>query len=145
MREHGKNLQNFNDTSEIIYLTLDQILAIHYEQIEQFGGGHGVRDVGLLESALYRPQSAFGGEDLYSNVFDKAAVLGQSILLNHAFMDGNKRTAMESMFLFLDNNGITLKINEKEIITTALDIESKKMDVKNIANWLENHARSLAN
>lgn len=83
------------------YLYPKQILYLHQEIMERSEGSAGVRDQGLLESAVYRPQAAFGGEDLYPDLFSKAAVLGHSIIKNHPFVDGNKRTGFEAMRLLL--------------------------------------------
>src|SRR5579859_834077 len=99
MALHSKNLPT---SKEVIYVSLEDLLIIHTDQIERYGGSHGIRDIGLIESALFRPQSSFGGEDLYPDFFDKAAVLVHSLLLNHAFVDGNKRTAMATVLVFLE-------------------------------------------
>jgi hypothetical protein len=74
----------------IRYLTLIEVLEIHRRILEQSGGAFGIRDMGLLESAIAQPRMTFGGEDLYSSLFEKAAALGFSIIMNHPFVDGNK-------------------------------------------------------
>lgn len=127
-------------SSEVIYLSLDDVLIIHTDQIERYGGSHGIRDINLLESALFRPQSSFGGEDLYPNFFDKATVLVHSLLLNHAFVDGNKRTAIASLLVFLKLNTISLVCTQQELIDAAIAIENKKWNKDNIASWLATHA-----
>lgn len=76
------------------YLTVKDVLLLHQMQIDAFGGSHGLRDLGLLESALMRPQATFDEADLYKSLFDKGAALLHSLLMNHQFVDGNKRTAM---------------------------------------------------
>ena len=76
------------------YLTSHRVLFIHDQVIRRTGGSYGVRDLGLLESAVYRPQTTFDAQDLYLSIFDKAAALLQSLLKNHPFIDGNKRTAL---------------------------------------------------
>ena len=124
---------------QTLFLTLEQVITIHTDQIERYGGSHGLRDLGLLESAVYRPGSTFGGEELYPTLFDKAASLVHSLLLNHPFVDGNKRTAVASMLLFLDANKQKLFVSEKELIEFALWIESKKPKVEEIASWIEKH------
>src|SRR5688572_20333207 len=78
------------------YLSPQQVLAIHDQMIKRFGGSSGIRDVGLLESAVARPKATFDGNDLYPSIFQKAAALLQSLLKNHPFVDGNKRTALTS-------------------------------------------------
>src|SRR5690349_579693 len=112
---------------EIIFLTLEQILAMHEDFIDTFGGSHGVRDLNLLESAIYRPQVTFGGNELYQSVYDKAAVLIHSLLLNHPFIDGNKRTGIASGLQFLSENDIKISTSQEELIELALSIESKKI------------------
>ena len=111
---------------EIIFLTLEQILLIHEDQIDRYGGSHGLRDITLLESAIYRLQTTFGGIDLYPSMFDKAAALVHSLLLNHPFVDGNKRTAIASMLVFLDLNNYSFSVSQKKLTLTALSIENKK-------------------
>ena len=126
---------------KIVFLSLDEVLGIHHEEVEKFGGSHGVRDLNLLDSALQRPQSSFMGEDLYSTVFDKAAALLHSILLNHPFIDANKRTATVSVAYFLHINGYELEMTQKELVEFALKVESKKFDLKQISKWLETHSK----
>lgn len=122
------------------YLTLEQILAIHGEQIELYGGGHGLRDLALLESAIFRPQSTFGGQELYPTIFLKAAGLMTSLALNHPFVDGNKRTATVSALTFLYLNGYIIKVSQAQLVNSVLKIESKQWDVKKLANWFEDHS-----
>ena len=125
--------------NQTLFLTLEQILTIHTDQIERYGGSHGLRDLGLLESSVYRPGSTFGGEELYPTIFDKAAALTHSLLLNHPFVDGNKRTAIASMILFLEINRQKFFFSEKEIIEFALWVENKKPTLEQIAGWIEKH------
>src|SRR3982074_3397863 len=80
-------------------LTVTEVLAMHADQIERYGGSHGVRDPGLLEAALYRPQTGY-----YTDVIEEAAALWESLAQNHAFLDGNKRTAFAAMYTFLAIN-----------------------------------------
>ncbi len=85
------------------YLTLPDILGIHAELVETFGGSEGIRDLGAVEAALFRPQCGY-----YEDIFEEAAALFESILINHPFVDGNKRTAWASCDVFLRINGVTL-------------------------------------
>jgi death on curing protein len=128
---------------KIIYLTLEQILAIHYDQIEGYGGSHGIRDLPLLESAIERPQASFMGEDLYPDVFTKAAALMHSMALNHPFLDGNKRTATVSTAAFLHFNGWDIKVNQDELIEISLNVESKKWDQEALVNWLKSNCQKV--
>lgn len=128
----------------IINLTLEQILLIHEDQIDRYGGSHGLRDIALLESAVYRSQATFGGIDLYPSIFEKAGALVHSLLLNHPFVDGNKRTAMASMLVFLDINGYSFSISQKKLVIAALSIENKKWNIQKISLWLQKHAKKIA-
>ena len=124
-----------------IFLTLDEVLGIHHEEVEKFGGSHGVRDLSLLDSALQRPQSSFMEEDLYPTIFDKAAALMHSILLNHPFIDANKRTSIVSTAYFLHLNGFELEMEQKEIVEFCLKVESKQLDLEQISKWLKDHSQ----
>lgn len=85
------------------YLTLNEVLAIHAELIERYGGAAGVRDPGAVEAALYRPQSGY-----YADVIEEAAAVTESLLINHPFVDGNKRVAFAVCYIFLEINGFVL-------------------------------------
>lgn len=124
---------------KVVYLTLDVVLAIHDSMIEEFGGSHGIRDLGLIQSAIARPQATFGGEDLYPGIFDKAAALFHSLIFNHAFIDGNKRTTLTSTARFLYINGYDLKATDKELISFPLDVENRHLNIQEIADWLKKH------
>lgn len=123
------------------YISPDEVLAIHQEMINKFGGSHGLRDIGLLYSAIYRPQASFAGEDLYVSVFAKAAALVHSLLLNHPFVDGNKRIAYVSCARYLYINGYALKASSSEIISFTKNVENKKPSIETISKWLKSHSR----
>ena len=108
-----------------VYLNLDQVLAIHYDQIESYGGSHGVRDLDLLLSAISRCQTTFADEDLYPDILSKTASLIHSLILNHPFIDGNKRTGIVSGARMLFDNGFILKVSKKDMVNPALKIASK--------------------
>ncbi len=127
--------------SNNLFLTFEQILVIHYDQIERYGGSHGLRDLALLESAIFRPQTTFGNEALYSDIYSKASALMHSLLLNHPFIDGNKRTAVVSCIVFLEINGTSLKISQEELIETALKIESKEWNLERLSSWLKDNSK----
>ncbi len=128
---------------DMVYLSFDQVLAVHKEEIEVWGGSQGLRDLGLLESALARPQVSFGGEDLYQTIFLKAAALMHLLILNHAFVDGNKRTGMVATAGFLYLNGWVLKLERGELLSAALKVESKQWGIEEIAEWLEKSVKKL--
>ena len=91
------------------YLTVAEVLAMHADQIDRYGGGHGVRDPGLLEAALFRPQTGY-----YADLIEEAAALWESISQNHPFIDGNKRTAFAATYTFLAINGARLTADAQE-------------------------------
>ena len=122
------------------FLTLEQVLAIHFDQIENYDGSHGVRDLSLLESAVMRPQASFMGEDLYEDLFAKAAALFHSLVLNHPFIDANKRTSTVATGWFLHLNGFDLKVSLKGLEEASLNIESKKWDLEQISKWIKEHS-----
>lgn len=124
------------------YLYPHQILFLHKRVIETSGGLPGVRDQGLLESAVYRPQASFGGADLYPDLFSKAAALGHSLNKNHPFLDGNKRTGFESMRLFLRLNGFDLRAGEDQKFNFIIKIAADpQVDEHRIAEWLRGNSR----
>lgn len=127
----------------MIYLTLEQIIIIHEDQLLRYGGSSGLRDLSLLESSVFRPQSSFGGDDLYKTIFEKAAALLHSLALNHPFIDGNKRTGTTSMLVFLELNGYRLNVSQNTLVKLVLKVESKKLDVQQIALWLKKNSKKV--
>jgi death-on-curing protein len=121
------------------YLTPANVLLLHNMAIDASGGSHGLRDLGLLESAVLRPQASFGGEDLYPTLLLKTAALLHSLLRNHPFVDGNKRTSIYSAMTFLELNGYKFIAGQKEIVNFAVKIENDRLSVEEIAAWLEEH------
>jgi death-on-curing protein len=122
------------------YLTAEQVLFIHARLIAATGGMHGVRDVGLLRSAVERARATFGGKDLYRDLFHKTAALMGSLIGNHPFLDGNKRTAISAAGLFLILNGYELNASQKELETFTLDMALKKRNVEDAAAWFRRHS-----
>lgn len=125
------------------YVTPQQVLAIHDQMVKRFGGSSGIRDVGLVESAVARPMATFDGVDLYNNIFDKAAALLQSLLKNHPFVDGNKRTALSSAGIFLKMNGYILKNYHEEEIEFGVNVDNKHLSIEDISAWLKNHSEKI--
>lgn len=125
----------------IKYLSLEQILAAHVALIKRYGGSQGIRDQGLLESALFRPQASAFGQEAYLTLFEKCAVLGYSLIQNHPFIDGNKRTGFAAMHLMLLINGYDLTSIPKEEIATTESIASGKMHEPEITQWLKQHSQ----
>lgn len=128
---------------EIIYLTLDSLIAIHDSMIEEYSGSFGIRDLGLIQSALARPQSSFGGNDLYRDIYTKAAALFHSLLFNHAFVDGNKRSSMTATARFLSMNGYELEVSQKEFVAFPLRVENKHLGFDEIAKWFKKHTKKI--
>jgi death-on-curing protein len=126
-----------------VYLTLEQVIAVHDNQIQRYGGSHGIRDLGLLESAIYRIQVTFAGKDLYPTIFDKAGALLQSLVLNHAFIDGNKRTGTVCCLMILELNNYCLIVSEKELLKEVVGICQKEVVFKEISLWLKKHAKKI--
>jgi len=123
------------------HLTLDEVIAIHDSMIELYGGSFGIRDVGLLQSAISRPQASFGGVDLYPTIFDKAAALFHSLMFNHAFLDGNKRTTMTATARFLAINGYSVEVEQREFVDFPLRVENKHLSLGEIKVWLKKYAK----
>ena len=103
------------------YLTVAEVLAMHADQIERYGGAHGVRDQGLLESALYRPQTGY-----YAGLIEEAAALWESLAQNHPFIDGNKRTAVVAAMVFLARNGVYALPPKWGLYSAMIDVAQKK-------------------
>lgn len=127
---------------EIRYLQIEEVVVIHETVVKKFGGRFPIHDFTLLHSAVSRPQATFGGIDLYPTLFEKGAALIQSLILNHPFDDGNKRTAITSTSRFLFLNSYHLSLPKKESIQFTLDIDAKRRGFEDIASWLESHCKS---
>lgn len=127
----------------IRYLTLGEVMALHRRILDQSGGTAGIRDLGILESALAQPTMTFGGEDLYPTLIDKAAALGFSMVMNHPFVDGNKRTGHATMEIFLIMNDFEIfaPVDEQESI--ILSLAAGSLDRAALARWLESRVRPL--
>ena len=121
----------------IRYLNLVEVLALHRQIIEQSKGAMGIRDLGSLESALAQPRMTFAGEDLYPTIVDKASALGFSIVMNHPFIDGNKRTGHATMETFLILNGLEINayVDEQERVILAL--ASGQLERDAFTKWLQ--------
>ncbi len=124
------------------YLTAEQVLFIHARLISETGGTHGIRDLGLLQSAIARPGATFDGQDLYPDVFYKAAALMDSLLRNHPFVDGNKRTAITSAGMFLRLNGYRLKVSNAELEQFVFSALQEHWAVERLANWFEGRCKT---
>jgi death on curing protein len=124
-----------------VYLTAEQVLFVHYRLIGETGGEHGVRDLGLLESAVARPQATFDRQELYLDAFEKAAALMESLINNHPFVDGNKRTGIACAVLFLQQNGVSFSAKNAELEKFTLRVASSKVGRSEITEWLKKHSQ----
>ena len=114
------------------YVLVEDILAIHEDQIERYGGAHGIRDPGLLEAALFRPQTGY-----YDTLIDEAAALWESLSQNHPFVDGNKRTAFAATFVFLAINGLDVTSSDDDSQAFILELyDSGGVSFENLQSWL---------
>lgn len=123
------------------YLSLAEVTELHRLVIEAFGGAHGIRDLGALESALAQPRMSFGGEDLYPTLVEKAAALGFSLVRNHPFLDGNKRVGHAAMETFLVLNGFEVAADAVEQEHLMLALAAGELDRSSFLDWLRAHAR----
>jgi len=121
----------------IRYLTLIEILELHRKILKQSGGALGIRDMGLLESAIAQPRMTFDGEDLYPSLLEKAAALGFSIIMNHPFVDGNKRTGHAATEIFLVLNGLEINASVDEQERVVLAIASGELRREAFVEWLQ--------
>lgn len=126
----------------MLYISIEEAVYLHEQIIKKSGGSLGIRDFGLLHASLERPKASFGGADLYPNIYLKSAALFHSLILNHPFVDGNKRTALSVLFLFLERNGLFIKARKKELIDLCLKVEKKQYLIKNIAEWLRKYSKN---
>lgn len=117
-------------------IDIETVLSIHDILIKEFGGGEGVRNLHILESAINRPFQTFGENELYPTTVDKAAALIESIVKNHPFVDGNKRTGYVMMRLLLMNNGLNIAASEDDKYNFVINIANGKIDYENIRSWI---------
>ena len=122
-------------------LTEQQVWSVHAMMIKATGGSDGMRDMGLLRSALNAPFQAFGGKEVYPSLLSKAAAMCRSVISNHPFIDGNKRTGIHVMLIFLEINGIQSEYAQKELIDLGLGVAAGNFDINDIFNWLSDHCK----
>jgi death on curing protein len=124
-------------------ISLEGLVWMHTVAVEEFGGSPGIRDRGLLESALARPLASFGGRNLYDTPFKRAAAVAESLVLNHGFVDGNKRTAMYAMAAWLEREGYVIEAERGGLRDVALAIASHELSLEQIAAWLEQRSKQI--
>ena len=121
----------------------DKVLLLQQLVIESTGGLAGVRDFGLLDSAIESVYQTFDGEELYKTKEEKGARLGYALVSNHAFLDGNKRVGVLVMLSFLAINGVNLSYIDDELIDLGLDLASGKMEYQDLLEWIHYHKVDL--
>lgn len=119
------------------FLSVDNVLLLHADQIDSFGGSQGVRDEGLLESALAQPQATFGGELLHPTIHDQAAAYFYHLAMNHPFIDGNKRTAFAAMDSFLRLNSYALNLTDEQAYNLVMQVAQGNMNKGELAAFLK--------
>lgn len=121
-------------------ITKEEVSRLHKLSVIKYGGKDGIRDEGLLESAIARPFQTFGGEELYPSVFEKAAAFVESIIVNHPFIDGNKRTGLLGMLALLDREGIVLTAPNEEVYSFIVSISTGSISFEEIKKWLKENS-----
>jgi death on curing protein len=124
---------------DVEFLEVNDVLAIHIDQISRYGGEASIRDLGLLESAVAQPQAGFGDQYLHSFPFEMAAAYLFHIVMNHPFGDGNKRTGTVAALVFLDWHGIEVSAESGDLAELTLGVTAGKLKKQDIASWLERH------
>ena len=120
-------------------LSKEQVLKLHSQLIESFGGSDGVRDENLLDSALESPFQTFDGEELYPTLQAKAARLGYGLIKNHCMIDGNKRIGAHVMLIFLELNGVEIEYTQKDLYRTVLAVADGSLDCNELLKWILKH------
>lgn len=122
--------------------SIETVLVLHDEVLKQYGGSQGIRDAGLLDAALSRPFQTFGGEDLYPDNYHKAAAVIESVILNHPFLDGNKRTGFLLCASFLLDNNLRLTATEDERYDFVINISTGSLPFEDIVTWLQQNTEA---
>ncbi len=125
--------------------SLQDVLIIQRTTIHKHGGSLGIRDLGLLESALFAPRHTMFGEELYPDMAAKCAILLYLLVENHPFVDGNKRTAFLSALRFAESNGYTFEATQDALYDLTIGIASGKLDKNAVTIWMQEHLRPLKN
>ena len=123
----------------MIHITKEQACLLHELMAAHSGGGVGIREEGLLESALESPFTGFAGFERYPTVEEKAARLGYTLISNHAFVDGNKRIGILILLTFLECNGIKLNLTDADVIHAALSVADGSMNYDGLLDWILSH------
>jgi death on curing protein len=125
----------------MIFLTLDDVLESHQNQIDTYGGSHGIRDLGLLESAIAQPEASYGGQYLHADLFEMASAYLYHLVMNHPFVDGNKRVGLEVGMIFLEINGVSIEASDEELVDLVLSTTTGQFGKKEIADFFRLHGK----
>ena len=123
----------------MLFLTLDDIIESHQNQVDTYGGSHGIRDIGLLESAIAQPEASFGGQYLHADIFEMAAAYLYHLVMNHPFVDGNKRLGLEAALIFLEINNENLNASDEELVDLVLTTTAGQVGKREIAEFFRSH------
>jgi death-on-curing protein len=123
-----------------IFISLDEVIDIHRDQIERYGGSAGIRDMGLLQSAVAMPQATFGGQFLHADLFEMGAAYLFHIVQNHPFVDGNKRVGAATAMVFLQLNHVEAKVSNETLVETVLAVAQGTLGKAAVAEFLRKHA-----
>lgn len=129
---------------DILFLDIDDVLLIHADQIARYGGNAAIRDKGLLESAVAMPRASFTGQFAHPDLYAMAAAYLYHIVMNHPFIDGNKRTGMVCAIVFLELNGIHVKPDHKAVVDFVLALALGKKNKHQAAAFLRSHSEPLS-
>lgn len=128
---------------EPLFLRLNEIIEIHSDQIARYGGSAGIRDMGLLQSAVAMPMSSFGGQYLHTDLYEMAAACLFHLVKNHAFVDGNKRVGTVAALVFLELNGVEVEADETEFERLVLSVAENKTSKSAVAEYLRRNSRRV--
>lgn len=131
--------------TSIRHLTVQEVIAINVAMIQRYSPGEhiGVKETGLLESAVHRPQSSVFGEDAYPTIFEKAAAFFESLGQNHPFHNANKRTAFTALVIFLRYNGLDFKMDTKQAEDFTVDMVNHRIDRQQVIEIIEAHSINM--
>ncbi len=125
----------------MVFLSLDDTLESHQNQIDTYGGNHGIRDIGLLESAIAQPEASYGGQYMHADIFEMAAAYLYHLVMNHPSVDGNKRVGLESALIFLEVNDALLDANDDELVDLVLKTTAGRVGKPEIAEFFRTYCK----
>ena len=124
-------------------ISLEEVMQLHNKSIQDYGGSYGTRDINLLESAIARPYQSFGDVEFYPTPFEKAAAIIESIVKNHPFIDGNKRTGFLAGYTLLYRSRMRINASQEVAYNFVIDVASSNIAFEDIVLWLQHHTQSL--